>query len=209
MNITEEKKQSRDEMADIVAKAYEGNRFLHLTNYVSNNGDVNTMFIQMLGPDGYHHCLAKSLEMISQGEVALDVTDGVEVGAQAAAALATSWAKSIAGLHKPKKYKDSLNMQEVEEIGYTVNQNEQVVIKNVIVWIRFNEVRVEGRKMSSDSLVRAKQEITLRTPMGGYRGQLNLSPDKVERVRVVRDVDVPDVAIEQWPEKNQRFQLSD
>jgi len=43
--------------------------------------------------------------------------------------------------------------------------------------------------------------------MGGYRGQLNLHPDKVELVTGVRDKDVPDVAIEQWPEKNQRFRL--
>jgi len=206
MITKEEKKQSRDEMRDVITKAYEGNKFLHLKSYVSNNGSVDTMTIQMLGPNGYKDCLAKSLEMLSEGTVDLNVEDGLEMGAKAAASLSTSWAKSIAGLHKKKNYKEELSFQEIDEIGYTINNAKQCVIRNVVVWIRFNEVIIPKNK-SNDPLVRAKNEITYRTPMGGYRGQLNLHPDKVELVTGVRDKDVPDVAIEQWPEKNQRFRL--
>lgn len=203
--LEEPQVQTLDEMKEIIATSYEGNKFLHLKSYRSNNGAVDTMIVQMLGPTGYKDCIVRSLEMFENGEVDLNVEDGLEKGAEAATTLCASWAKSVGGLHKPRNYKDKeLNLQEVDELGFSLNDRGQAVIRNVVIWVRISEVTVPSKK-SKNPLVRAKKEITFRTPMGGYRGQLNLHPDKVELVGTISDKSVPAVAIAQWPDLNQRY----
>lgn len=173
-----------DQIKQIVSQAYSEHKQLRIEGYTSTDGNISDMVVEFLGPNGYHDVLERSLELLQKGDVDLDNPDGVAVGAQAAAALATSWAKSLSGLHKERQFKEDLNYEDLVKQGYTTNEAGQVVIKNVSV-VQCTNVSAAERKESATPLVRAKKFITNRTPMGKYRGQLNLSPDKVSNLQLV------------------------
>jgi hypothetical protein len=173
-----------DEIKNTVNQAYSERKCLRIEGYTSTDGNISDMVVEFLGPDGYNGVLEKSLKLIQDGEISLENPDGVLVGAQAAAALAVSWAKSLSGLQKERQFKDTLNYEELVKQGYTVNESGCVVIKHVSV-VQSSNVHSVARKESATPLVRAKKIITDQTPMGKYRGQLNLSPDKISGLSVV------------------------
>ena len=172
-----------DSIEQVVKDAYKAGAHLVVEGYVSTDGSVATMTLDFLGPNGYKTTLEDSLNMISNGEIDLLTSDGIEVGAQAAAALSASWSKSLNGLHKAREFKEDLNFDEVDKQGCTRNSKDQIVVKNMAVVQRKSEKDVE-RNPGKTPLVRAKKEILNRTPMGAYRGQLNFTPDKIRDIRI-------------------------
>lgn len=167
----------------VVKEAHKKGAHLVLEGYVSTDGSVCTMTVEFLGPDGYKKTLERSLDMIAKGEVDLAVSDGVAVGAQAAAALSASWSKSLHGLHQPRQFKEDLNYDDLSKQGYTRNSKDQIILKNMRVVSRQSEEQVD-RSPGNTPLVRAKKEILSKTPMNAFRGQLNLSPDKIRDIYI-------------------------
>jgi len=176
--------QTLEEMEEQVSLAWVTTKRLLIARYHSSRGSNTDYLVDMLGPDGYKESLEQSLEMLQKGEVDLEVEDGISVGAQAAASLSASWAKSLKGLHKPREYKHELNFEEIADKGYTLNDSDQIIIRNVRV-CDAKAIESVPTKPSDKELVRAKQEIQKRTPMGSYMGQLNLSPEKCKLVKCV------------------------
>jgi hypothetical protein len=170
-----------EQIKEVVSNAHKNKGQLWLTGYVSSDGMVSNMVVEFLGPDGYNIVLTQSLDLIQKGAVELDTREGIAVGAQAAAALAASWSKSLNGLHTERQFKDPLNYDEIDKQGYTVNSAGQVVLKNMLC-ILSAVTRTVDRNEGNTPLVRAKKEILARTPMGKFRGQLNLSPEKLESI---------------------------
>ena len=182
--MSDTKELTLEHIEQVVRETHAAGANLALEGYVSSDGSVATMILEFLGPNGYKDTLAASLDMIAKGQVDLSSNEGLEVGAQAAAALSASWSKSLNGLHKTREFKEDLNFEEIDKQGYTLNSKEQVVLKNMAVVWRQGEQEVE-RSPSKTPLVRAKKEILSRTPMYAFRGQLNLAPDKLRDIYAV------------------------
>jgi hypothetical protein len=175
-----------EEIEEVLAQAKATGANVYIRSYISNDGAQSSMIVKLLGPYGYKEILTDSLELLAKGLVDLKVEDGVEVGAQAAAALSASWSKSLANLHKKRDYKEDLNLEELETKGYTRNSREQIVIKNAYVENMMRE-KLASRPEGRTPLVRAKREIIKQTPMAKFRGQLNLSPEKIRGIYVIDD----------------------
>lgn len=192
MKPVETKTRKIETLADIetvVSEAWTTTKLLFIEDYCNSSGDKSTMVVQLLGPNGYKEVLTKSLEAISKGKVDLNVSDGVGVGAQAAAALAASWSKSLNGLHAKRKMQHQLPKQDLEQYGCARNHKDEVVITNVAVLVKFTS-NTSGN-ISNTPLVRAKRELSSRLPMGMYRGQLNLSPTKISNISVTSPELIP------------------
>jgi hypothetical protein len=167
-----------------VEHAYKNSFPLVLEGYVSADGSVSNMVVTFLGADGYKNALAHSLEMIASGRLDIKTAEGAEVGAQAAAALAASWSKSLHDLHAKRDYKETLDLESLGKQGFSINTKGQIVLKNMLVVMRDNEVQID-RNPGNTPLVRAKKEILARTPMSSFRGQLNLAPDRLRNIGMI------------------------
>ena len=176
-------KPTTQQIKEIVAKAAAGSKKLDIKGYMSSEGTVSDMVVELLPEGGYQGLIKQTLMEIATGSIKtaapVDFEDK-EAWKLGVDEQITSWNKSVAGEHAERA--TGVPLEAGKGFFTRADKPEVVILKSLRgISSKVSAASPNPPTKSAPKTI-AKKMFAKRCPIDAFIGQLNLSPDKIESI---------------------------
>ena len=174
--------------------------FIAIENYVDGNGRITNRLLTTFGSDTYHRLVKESIDAVLDNSVELPSTiDGMDIDAatwnQAVVEQLQSWRKTLTGGHGRKDTKSAVKNDDGETQRGFYERDGIACLANIRI-VKTSETdeqkayndlgkddgSVKVKPGPKSALAKAKAHLRDKTPVGDFKGEFKLAPDRFSRI---------------------------